>query len=220
MKETGTERPRRRLKGPERRRVIMGAAMEELARHGYHAASLEEIARASGVSKPVIYDHFSSKQELHVALLEDQLRELLGHVAERVPEEGPAEERLRRGVEAFFGFVEEHPYAWRTLFRETAGGPEVAEAHRRIQEASTAFCADLLAREPFFGGEDDPDSGRSVELLAEMLKSGLNGLAAWWYEHPDVPREQLVRIATGFAWLGLDRLRSGEQPGPGVDLTR
>ena len=187
----------------------MGVAMEEFARRGYHEASLEEIARSSGVSKPVIYDHFSSKQELHVALLEDQLRELLEHVAARVPEDAPAEVRLRRGVEAFFGFVGEHPYAWRMLFREAAGGAGVTEAHRRIQAAATAFSADLLAREPFFGREGDPERERAVEMLAEMLKSGLNGLAAWWYEHPDVPREQLVEVATGFAWLGLDRLRSG-----------
>ena len=213
MGEAG-KKSRRRLKAPERRRVIMGAAMEEFARRGYHAASLEGIARAAGVSKPVIYDHFSSKQELHVALLEDQLRELLGHVGARVPEDGPPGVRLRRGIEAFFGFVEEHPYAWRTLFRETAGGPEVAEAHRRIQEASTAFCAGLLAREPFFGREGDPARERAVELLAEMLKSGLNGLAAWWYERPDVPREQLVDVATSFAWLGLERLRSGEHEPP------
>lgn len=213
MGETEKKRTRRRMKGAERRRVIMGAAMEEFARRGYQAASLDVIARSSGVSKPVIYDHFSSKQELHVALLEDQLRELLAHVAARVPEEGSAEVRLRGGIEAFFGFVEEHPYAWRMLFREVAGGAEVAEAHRRIQKAATGFSAGLLAREPFFVGRDGPGRERAVEMLAEMLKSGLNGLAAWWYEHPDVPREDLVAVATGYAWLGLDRLRPEDTAG-------
>ena len=203
------------MKGVERRGIIMGAAMEEFARRGYEAASLDVIARLSGVSKPVIYDHFASKQALHVALLEDQLQELMAHVAARVPQDAPAEVRLRRGVEAFFGFVEDHPYAWRMLFREVAGETEVAEAHRRIQSAATGFSRGLLACEPFFAGWEGPGRERAFEMLAEMLKSGLNGLAAWWYEHPDVPREQLVEVATGYAWLGLDRLRSEGFTGPG-----
>ena len=214
MEGTGIN-PKRRLSGPERRRVILAAAEEVFARRGYHAASLEEIARAAAVSKPVVYDHFASKRELHVALLEKQLDALLEHVAARVPEGGPAEARLRRGVEAFFGFVEEHPYAWRMMFFEAAvGEPEVAEAHRRIQAEATAFNAALLASEPLFGPADDPEHDRKIEMLAEMLKSGLNGLAAWWYEHPGVPRERLVDVATGFAWLGLDRLRSEGREAP------
>ena len=202
--------PKRRLSSAERRRVILAAAEEVFARRGYHAASLEEIARAGGVSKPVVYDHFASKRELHVTLLEEQLGALMGHVAARVPEGGPAEVRLRLGVEAFFGFVEEHPYAWRMMFFETAvGEPEVTEAHRRIQAEATAFSAALLASEPLFGPPGDPEHDRKIEMLAEVLKSGLNGLAAWWYEHPEVPRERVADVAVGFAWSGLDRLGAG-----------
>ena len=211
---------KRRISGAERRRVVLGAAEEVFARRGYHAASLEEIARAAGVSKPVVYDHFASKRELHVTLLKEQLGALLEHVAAGVPEGGPAETRLRLGVEAFFGFVEEHPYAWRMMFFEAAAGePEVAEAHRRIQAEATAFNAALLASDPLLGPPGCPGHDRKIEMLAEMLKSGLNGLAAWWYEHPEVPRERVVDVAVGFAWSGLDRLRTGARRDAGETET-
>ena len=67
---------------------------------------------------------------------------------------------------------------------------------------------------PVFGSAAGPGRDRKIELLAEMLKSGLNGLAAWWYEPPGVPRELLVDVAVGFAWLGLDRLRSEDREAP------
>ena len=63
--------PRRRLSAPERRRRILAAAQEVFAQRGYHGSSLDEIARASGTSKALIYEHFESKRALHDALLEE-----------------------------------------------------------------------------------------------------------------------------------------------------
>ena len=75
--------PRRRLPAAERRELILDAAMNAFADTGYHQTSLEEVARRAGVSKALIYDHFSSKQELYRELLETYVHELLERVVRR-----------------------------------------------------------------------------------------------------------------------------------------
>src|SRR5438105_10617839 len=107
----------------ERREVIMRAATEVFADHGYRGASIESIARRSGVTPPVVYDHFSSKQELHRQLIEQHYAELRDIWFVHTAAEGPITERFPRAVEAWFAYVEAHPYAGRMLFRDTTGDP-------------------------------------------------------------------------------------------------
>src|SRR3954464_9370214 len=107
-----------------RRDVIERAATEVFAEHGYHAASMGEIARRSGVTVPVVYDHFASKQELHRRLLERHFAELRAVWGAHLGD-APREQRMAGALDAWFGYVETHPFAWRMLFRETTGDPEV-----------------------------------------------------------------------------------------------
>ena len=92
---------RQRLSAAERREVIELAATEVFAERGYHAASMEEIARRSGVSVPVVYDHFASKQELHRRLLERHFAELRALWAARIDAE-PSEGQLADAIDAWF----------------------------------------------------------------------------------------------------------------------
>src|SRR6202023_1245 len=104
---------------------------------GYHETSLETVAERAGISKALIYEHFASKRELHGALLETYVRELLARVTSGTAAAEPGEERLRAGVDAFLLFVEERRGAWRMLFRNV-GDPEIAEWLARLQaEAAT-----------------------------------------------------------------------------------
>src|SRR5437764_14595568 len=92
---------------------------------------MEEIARLSGVSVPVVYDHFASKQELHRRLLERHFAELRAVWREHLLRDEPAERRIARAIDAWFAYVETHPYAGRMLFRETTGDPELEAMHRQ-----------------------------------------------------------------------------------------
>jgi len=56
-----------------------------------------------------------------------------------------------------------------------------------------------------------PDAERDLEMFAQLLRTAQNGLAAWWYEHPETPRADLVDRVMEFAWLGLERLAGGER---------
>lgn len=202
-------RQRRRMSGVERRAGIEQAAAGVFAEHGYAPASLDDIAEAAGISKRVIYDHFESKRELHASLIERQTAALWAFVAERVQTEHTVELRVRAGADAFFRFVETHPDAWRMLFRDPPSDADSVALHRRLQAQTTSAIAALLSADPAAQHAVATAEARTLEMTAEMLKSTLNGLASWWYEHRDTPRADLVSAVMGYSWLGLQRLGEG-----------
>lgn len=207
-------KPRRRLSAEERREQILRAAMEVFAERGYQEASMVEIARAAGITPAVIYDHFASKAELQVTLLERQTEELLVFVGSAVAGEfEDTTERIRVGVDAFFTFVEENPYAWRMLFRDPPTDPAILSTYRRIHRQATAGIALFLRASAPPALLDDPQADRDLEMFAEMLKMAQNGLAVWWYDHRDVPRGELVDRVLEFCWIGLERMAAGERAG-------
>jgi AcrR family transcriptional regulator len=196
----------------ERRAEILEAALEVFAARGYHHSSLEEIASSAGISKALIYEHFPSKRELQAALLQDQVQELFRRLAEAAAAAESGELRLRAGVDAFLGFVEERRDGWRMLFRESTD-PDVADALRAMQSQATAVVAALIAAEPDGRSRGAPRRRRAMEMLAQQLTGAIQSLANWWAEHPEVPRRELVEQVMAFAWLGLERLRDGERYG-------
>lgn len=203
---------RRRLPAGERREQILRAAMEVFAERGYQEASMAEIARMAGITPAVIYDHFSSKAELQITLLERQTEELIAFVGAAVAADfEDTAARMRAGVDAFFEFVEEHPYAWRMLFRDPPTDPAIVSTYRRIHQQATAGIAVFLRASAPGALLEDPQAERDLEMFAEMLKMAQNGLAVWWYEHRDVPRRELVERVLEFCWIGFERIAAGER---------
>ena len=203
---------RRRLTAEERRTAILDAALTAFSQKGYHATSLDDIAREADISKALIYEHFASKQELHADLIARNGRELTQRVAGALSgvEIESTVQRLATGLEAFFAFVEERRDAWRMLFRDAAD-PESSAVLDRMVEQVTVEATMLISQDPGARELTRVDADRSLRLLAEMLVGGAQSMANWWTDHPDAPRSQLVEIAMDFAWLGLDRLRTGER---------
>jgi AcrR family transcriptional regulator len=209
-----TTTPRKRLTAGERRAAIQSSALEVFAEHGYHTSSIDDIARAAGVSKALIYEHFASKQELHADLLEVQASELYrrieGAVAEVEAESGDA--RLTAGLEAYLSFVEERRDAWRVLFRETVD-PESAAALDRVSAQIRTLVAALIAQDPGATPRDEahPETDRGIQQLAQMLVGAIQSSANWWDDHREVRRERVLETAMEFAWFGLERLGRGER---------
>jgi len=171
--------PRKRLTAPERKEVIERAASEVFSERGYHGASIDEIARRSGVSAPVVYDHFTSKQDLHRRLLERHFGELQLLWHDNLRGDGPADARMARAFDAWFAYVQRHPYAWRMLFRDTTGDPEIEAIHNEVVARSRREILPLLADESGAGaiaGSADPIA---MEMLFEIVRAVLQGLALW-----------------------------------------
>src|SRR5881396_2334103 len=91
----------------DRREAILAAALDVFSERGFHEASLEDVAARDGVSKALIYEHFASKRELQRALMETYVHELMGRLTAAITPVEAGEERLRVGVDAVLGFVEE-----------------------------------------------------------------------------------------------------------------
>ena len=186
-----------------RREVIERAAAEVFAERGYHGASIDEICRRAGVTPPVLYDHFASKLELHRRLLERTRDELLALWRENLAGDEPADERIPRAIDAWAAYVQEHPYVPRMFFSETTGSPEIEAIHREVQAQATVALGRIVGREAGPGRLSD-------EMAAEVMRAGLAGLAIWWSDHPEVPRERIVATALDVLWIGLERVRQGE----------
>ena len=203
---------RRRLTAEERRRAILTAAQDVFAGRGYHGSSIDEIAQAAGISKALIYEHFPSKRDLHASLLDAHAQELFTRLAQSAATDDPGEVRLRAGVDAFFGWVDERRGAFRMLFRD-AVEPEVAGVLERLQRQAAATVAALIATEPAAARvrEDEAERRLRVAALAQLLTGAVQSLALWWDDHQEVPRAALVDHVLEFAWLGLERLRAGER---------
>jgi AcrR family transcriptional regulator len=213
LAETPRTPTRRRLTAGERRARILAAAVEVFGEHGYERAGMGEIATRAGIVPSVIYDHFGSKRALHVELLERHGQVLIERSIDRLEADGPRE-LLEASVSAFFHFVEEDPFVWRFLFRDPPADAEIAAVHRRIHERATAGLAALVAS----GAPDlrmvlGVPRERADWMLARAAQGATNALAAWWYEHPEVPRREVAALATGLLWEGFARL-SAEPPQP------
>lgn len=199
---------RRRLSASARRDLIDAAATEVFGERGYHGASIDEIARRSGVTVPVVYDHFSSKRELYQGLIERHYQQLRLIWYEHAGSGKQPEVWILGAINAWFAYVETHPFAGRMLFRDTTGDPQIAAAHRTIQDASRDELLPLLKR--IAGPHLAADDPLALELAWEMLRCALQGLALWWYDHADVPRETIVASAMNSTWIGLERFLQGE----------
>jgi AcrR family transcriptional regulator len=213
---------RKRLTAEERREAILDAALEVFARRGFNGASIDEIAHAAGVSKALIYEHFPSKRDLHVSLLERHVQEIFVRLAVSAATDDPGEVRLRGGVDAFLEFVETRRDAFQMLFRD-AVEPAVAELVAGVQQQAAAAVAGMIATEPRAKRGDPERDRQGVEMLGHQLTGAVQSLAVWWGDHPEVPREVLVDSVMNFAWVGLERLRAGERfasPAPTADSGR
>jgi len=201
---------RRRLSAAERRSKVEAAAAELFAEHGYRGASIEEIARRSGVTPPVVYDHFSSKLDLYRQLLEVNFAELRAIWSRSFPGDEPPLPRAARAFDGWFAYVEGHPAACRLLFREPAGDPKAEVVHAEVAAASRAEVMKLFAAEAGAVGLAGSVEGEGLEMAWIVLRGVLQGLALWWVDHPEVPRERVVATAMNSLWIGFERAAAGE----------
>ncbi|WP_037252805.1 TetR family transcriptional regulator [Kibdelosporangium aridum] len=196
--ETKTER-RRRMPRADRERQMMTIAEAVFSERGYAATSMDEIADRVGVSKPMIYEYFGSKEGLLVACIRQVRTELRERTAQSVIGAASPEEALRKGLETFFRFTDDHRRSWELLLRtETAvvGAAAVAEIETARQEQIQLHIALFSAYMP------DTDQ-RSLEAAAEILVGACERLSVWYVRHDDVTPEEAAEHIMRMTWFGL-----------------
>jgi AcrR family transcriptional regulator len=174
-----TEAPIRRKRaahlGPERRRpLVLDAAHDLFLQNGFDGTSMDAIAQAAGVSKPVVYDCFASKDELFTAMLDREEERVLAETEAALRTSGGAtdpEGALIRGFEAFLSAVDESPDIYRVVFLGEGGGNEVVAARITRGLERQAQLAATITRRWVQGLEhlDDAEAEATAQLLGQTI---------------------------------------------------
>ena len=167
-------RPRAEHLGPQRRRpLVLDAALRVFAENGYRGTSMQAIASEAGVTKPVVYECFASKDTLLEALLEREEQRLLASVLAALPEQPnftDIEAVLRAGLTGFLTAACERPDSWRVVFEAEHGRNTVlANRVQRARRAVIGLLRELVSE--FFGMTGRRIDNREADLLAELLAS-------------------------------------------------
>ena len=133
-----------RLPAAERREQLLHTAVAVFAEHGFHATSMNDVAEAAGVTKPVLYQHFSSKRELFIELLADIGAELRETIAKATADASGPRQQIENGFRAYFGWAVAQGAAFRVLFSDrTRADAELAQAVARVESVVADRVASL-----------------------------------------------------------------------------
>jgi AcrR family transcriptional regulator len=169
-----------------REQLILDVAGRVFAQAGYESAPMDEIADRAGVSKPMLYTYFGSKEGLYLAYIERAGGELIERLVRAAPPDDQSTAGLRARITEFLAFVEEHGDGWKVLFRELAStrpfAERVAGLRQRIAEAIRRMI------ESSGLGHAPPAS----DAIAHAIVGAGESLANWWLDHPEIPREEVA----------------------------
>jgi AcrR family transcriptional regulator len=185
-----------RLSADARREQLLEVAIDAFAKSGYHSTSMNDVAAAAGVTKPVLYQHFDSKRALYVALLEDVGDRITSAVLEATKNTDSGKETTRLGFIAYFTWVAEHPREFQLLFGSNDRTDVEFTAMTRKLESSLA---EAIA--PLITAGIDAQHQRTLALGLIALAIGVSQhlIAEGKRFNPETIAEQVFQ----FAWAGL-----------------
>jgi AcrR family transcriptional regulator len=200
---------RKRVPRAEREAQMLAAATKVFARRGLRA-SMDEIAAEAGITKPMLYAYFDSKEGLLAAAAEAagaKLRRQLRDLTDR--RDVAPDERLWLGFNLVFDFVEHHRDAWVLLYPGgQAGGGTLGGGAIRAREAMAALLAELFSRTARESGMGEQAAAQS-EVLAHAVTAATIASASWWLEHPDEQKELVILRLMNLVWMGFGDLLGG-----------
>lgn len=179
-----------------RERQLVELAEELFAERGYAGASMDELCRRAGVTKPVVYEHFHSKDGLFRVCVDRAVARMAASIAEAFRSETEPEARLRAGGLAFLRFAQDNRVAWDLMGMQGRFADQAATVRR-----SQAQLIRTLMEEIAPAGTDP----RELEAVAYAVNSAYEGAAHWMWEHPDVPVEELAEWIVALLLPGLRR---------------
>jgi AcrR family transcriptional regulator len=179
-----------------RERQLVELAEELFAERGYAGASMDELCRRAGVTKPVVYELFGSKDGLFGVCVDRAVERMAASIAGAFRSESEPEARLRAGGLAFLRFAHDNRVAWDLMGMQGRFAEQAATVRR-----SQAQLIRTLMTEIAPGGTDP----RELEAVAYAVNSAYEGAAHWMWEHPDVPVEELADWIVALLLPGLRR---------------
>ena len=189
-----------RLSGPKRRDQLMEVALERFAASGYHGTSMDEIAEAAGVTKPVLYQHFGSKRQLYLELLQEVGAQLNEAITKATATADGPRQQVEAGFAAYLAFVADRQSAFRLLFGDGPRRDEEFAAAVRLVEASIADAIAALI-------DADVDDEHRLNVANAIV-----GMAEGAVRHAvdnarPLDPERMARQLADLSWAGLRGVR-------------
>ena len=195
-----TVEPQRGVRLPRRARraQLLQAALEVFSERGYHAAAMDDIAEVAAVSKPVLYQHFPSKLELYVALLDGACDTIIAATREALASTNDNRLRVEATVAAFYTYVADPEGAFRLVFEsDLTNEPAVRERVDRVNIECGRMIAEVI-------GEDTGLRDAQSRLLAASLVGMAQVSARYWASAPgSIAQEEAAALVAGLAWRGI-----------------
>jgi len=196
---TTEQKPRGgRLPRRERRAQLLDSALDVFVAQGYHAAAMDDIAERAGVSKPVLYQHFPSKLDLYLALLDAACDQVIANCRLALASTPDNKTRVAAAMAAFYAYVAEERGAFRLVFEsDLTSEPAVRGRVARVTTECAALIADVIHDNTGL----PPEQSR---LLAVSLVGMAQVSARFWMsESSGIEQVQAVDLVSGLAWRGI-----------------
>jgi AcrR family transcriptional regulator len=198
---SGANRRGTRLPRDERRGQLLAAASEVFVDRGYHAAGMDEIADRAGVSKPVLYQHFSSKVELYLAVLARHVDNLVSGVRQALRTTTDNRQRVHAAVQAFFEFIEHDGQGYRLIFEnDYVTEPQVAAQVKVATESSTDAVFDLISHDSGL----EPHRARMIAV--GLVSISVDSARYWLNNDRPISKEAAIEGTVQFIWGGLSHV--------------
>ena len=189
---------------------MVEAASALFAERGFDGCSMEDIAKASGITKPMLYAYFDSKEGLFAACAEQagaQLRDELRHVGGR--DDVPPDHQLWEGLQRVFAFVEEHHDSWLLLYPEHGQpGGSIGSGAASAREAMAELLTELFAATARAQGVAD-EMLVHMEAIAHSFTAATIAAASHWATHGTEPRDLATLRLMNLMWMGCGDLLKG-----------
>lgn len=189
---------RARLPRDERRSQLLAAALEVFTTSGYHAAAMDEIADRANVSKPVLYQHFPSKLELYLAVLDQHIDALVFAIQRAIASTSDNRNRVKATIEAYFGFIEDEGGAFRLIFEsDMSVEPQVRQRLDRM----TYDCA--VAVSAVISNDTGLPKDESMILAIGLIGCAQITARHWLERDTKIDRKQASALITNLLWRGI-----------------
>lgn len=177
---------RTRLPRAEREQQTLDTARALFAAHGYAAVTMDQVAAAVGVTKPLLYNYFGNKEQLFLACMQPAADALTRHVVDAVSGAATAPDALRDGIHAFFAFLDSDQDAWRMLHDDSlpSGGAIAARVHE-YRDGMEAMVTSALASRT---------ESRAVEPLSVAILGAAEALGRWWLRTGAMSAERTAEL--------------------------
>ena len=182
-----------------REQQILDIAEQQFINIGYEKTTVESVRLEAGVSRPVIYDHFGSKEKLYLACVKRAREEYQARLQAVYETPAPIDELIEQGAQVYFSIVEEDPRRWKVLFASSFA-PMFGDIWDELYEARQGTVRLMTSLMKSFAPNEDEEK---LQVFAQAVSAAGDQISHWWLLHPEIPKARIVAHFVSFISSGL-----------------